>query len=312
MQIPFFRELANVRAPLVMGCGGGLDFVSGFPLVSWLASQGKRVTVGNVSFQRVDLVCHEPVGPVGWIVDEACGMTSYFPEKVLRPWLQERGLAQDVVVFSKAGVQMVRESLQAAIDRFGCDAIILVDGGTDSVIRGDEPDLATAEEDVISLVAAEMTTVPVKMLACLGFGIDAYHGISHHCFLENTAQVMRAGGFKGCVSVEAETDEGRVFLEAVDYLRREHPKCQSIIATSIASAMRGEFGDVHGTERTKGSELYINPLMTSYWTYDVAKLVGIMGFAEALRQTRTFPQAEGVIHAHNGRIVRRDWKPLPY
>ena len=83
MQIPFFGRLAPSDSVLLIGCGGGFDVVSGIPLVVWLLSQGKKVTLGNVSFAEIDRLCNERVGPLGWVVDGECGETGYFPERAL-------------------------------------------------------------------------------------------------------------------------------------------------------------------------------------------------------------------------------------
>ncbi|ODT74209.1 hypothetical protein ABS71_05945 [bacterium SCN 62-11] len=50
------------------------------------------------------------------------------------------------------------------------------------------------------------------------------------------------------------------------------PERPSIVNGSILSATEGEFGDVHSTSRTRGSELFINPLMSLYWGFDLAKV----------------------------------------
>ena len=40
--------------------------------------------------------------------------------------------------FPRAGVQPLRAAYQALVDHLGIDAIVLVDGGTDILMRGDE------------------------------------------------------------------------------------------------------------------------------------------------------------------------------
>jgi len=57
---------------------------------------------------------------------------------------------------------------------------------------------------------------------------------------------------------------------AVAFAHEEMPTRQSIVNGSIASAIRGDFGDVHVSERTRSSELFINPLMTLYFGFDLA------------------------------------------
>lgn len=46
----------------------------------------------------------------------------------------------------------------------------------------------------------------------------------------------------------------------------------SIVQGSVAAAVRGEFGDVRFTERTKGGELFVNPLMSVYFCVDAPVL----------------------------------------
>jgi hypothetical protein len=280
--------------------------------MTWLRAQGIRVNLGNVSFSRLSDLCTERVGPLGWVVDGSVGTATYFPEEAIATWLRERDLCEvDLIAFERGGVIPLQESLQAALDRFGADTLLLVDGGTDSLLKGDEADLATVDEDAASLVAAEMTKAQTKLLACIGFGIDTHHGICHHSFLENVSEAIRLGGHLGCVSVTRESDEGQAFIDAVDFLSSTHAE-RSIVQTSIADAIGGAFGNVHRTERTAGSDLFINPLMSTYWTFDLPTVVGMMGFRDRLMATNTFMEVEAAIRAHHGNAIKRDWTPLPY
>jgi hypothetical protein len=64
-------------------------------------------------------------------------------------------------------------------------------------MRGDEAGLGTPEEDIASIAAVDALSVPTKMLVCLGFGIDTYHGVCHAHFLESVAAIIQDGGFLG-------------------------------------------------------------------------------------------------------------------
>jgi hypothetical protein len=64
----------------------------------------------------------------------------------------------------------------------------LVDGGTDSVIFGDEPGLGTVTEDAGSIIANCSAGGDRTLLASIGFGIDHFHGISPHLLLENVSE----------------------------------------------------------------------------------------------------------------------------
>lgn len=52
----------------------------------------------------------------------------------------------------------------------GIDGIILIDGGVDSLMRGDEPEPGTMFEDSLSLLAvSDQKNIRVRLIACLGF-----------------------------------------------------------------------------------------------------------------------------------------------
>jgi len=55
----------------------------------------------------------------------------------------------------------------AVVKKLDIDTVILVDGGTDSIIKGDEPGIGTVVEDATSIVAVNELDIPRKLLACL-------------------------------------------------------------------------------------------------------------------------------------------------
>jgi len=85
--------------------------------------------------------------------------------------------------------------------------VVLIDGGTDSLVRGDEVGLGTLEEDIASIAAVDALDVPTRLLVCLGFGVDAYHGVSHAHVLEAVADLIRADSFLGAWSLTRDTPE---------------------------------------------------------------------------------------------------------
>ncbi len=49
-------------------------------------------------------------------------------------------------------------------------------------MRGDEPGLGTPEEDIASIAAVHQLALDAKLLVCLGFGVDTFHGVCHAHF----------------------------------------------------------------------------------------------------------------------------------
>ena len=113
------------------------------------------------------------------------GRDLYFPERTLAQYLSQRGENVRVYAFEKLGVAPIREGYAYLVRALGLDAIVLVDGGTDILLRGDEVGLGTPSEDMASLAAVAAMDVPTRVVACVGFGVDTYHGVCHANWLEN-------------------------------------------------------------------------------------------------------------------------------
>lgn len=309
--LPFLARLDGAQRVLIAGCGGGFDVYAGVPLAIHLLAAGKEVVFANLSFTNL-WMCggeHEPL--VTWRIDRQAAELPYFPEKWLSEWLTKRGQAAPIYAFGKSGVQPLAKAYRVIVERHAIDLVLLVDGGTDSLLFGDEPGLGTVVEDAISLVAANEAVGDRAVLAAIGFGVDHFHGVSHHAFLENAARLMRDGGFLGVVGLAPGMPETTAFLDLVEYANERQPRHQSIVNNSIASAMRGAFGDHHATSRTSGTELFINPLMSQYWAFEAPRVVAAMTFAGALARTERMDEANALIAQVRAGLVIRDRRSLP-
>jgi hypothetical protein len=97
-------------------------------------------------------------------------------------------------------------SYRALVQHLAVDTVVLVDGGTDSLMRGDEIGLGTPREDIATIAAVDELEVERKMLVCLGFGIDRFHGVCHAHFLEAVAELIQTGGYLGTFSLLEDMD----------------------------------------------------------------------------------------------------------
>jgi hypothetical protein len=141
------------------------------------------------------------------------------------------------------------------MQRHDLDAIVLVDGGTDILMQGDESGVGTPEEDMASLAAVAGLSGVDRLVVSLGFGIDSFRGVSHADVLENLAALQREGGYLGALSIPPDSPEALAYLDAVTHAQASTPLRPSIVNVQIAAAVRGQFGNVHVTTRTGGSEL---------------------------------------------------------
>jgi len=309
----FFSRLRTARRVIVSGAGGGFDVYAGLPIAFALRNMGKEVFLANLTFTYLGGTSARMIAPhLAEVGPDTSGELDYFPERTLARWLASKGMPDVVYAFDKTGAAQLTESWATLSDRLSADAVVLVDGGTDILMRGDEAGLGTPEEDATSLAAVAALDVPTRLLACIGFGIDAYHGVCHAHFLENVAALEREGHYLGAFSVPRTSQEGAAFLEAVQDAAASTPKRPSIVNGSIAASMRGEFGDVHFTKRTTGGELFINPLMGLYFTFDLPGVAARSIIARVIRETETMSEVSMLIEAVRERVEVRPRRSIPH
>ncbi len=100
---------------------------------------------------------------------------------------------------------------------------------------GDEPGFGTAAEDAVSLVAACSAAGDGRtLLAALGFGIDHFHGVSHHASLENVARMCREGGYLGGVSLVNGPAKADAFLDLVAHAKLRQPDYPGVVCKITA------------------------------------------------------------------------------
>jgi hypothetical protein len=311
---PLFTRLRPARRVLIAGAGGGFDVYAGLPLAFALHAQGKEVHLANLAFSdlnRLDL--DDWIAPdVARVRPGSAGDDGYFPERTLARWLETRRWPPVVHAFPRVGAGPLRAAYEALVARLAVDAVVLVDGGTDILLRGDESGLGTPEEDMASLAAVAALEGVDRLVVSLGFGIDAFHGVCHAHVLENLAALDRDGGYLGALSIPSASPEAAAYLDAVAHANRATPDRPSIVQGQIAAALRGEFGDVHGSSRTTGSELFVNPLMGVYFAADLVTLAAGVGYLGELAGTSTAVDVALVIEAHRDRAGRRPWRAIPH
>ena len=311
---PILHRLESSERILVAGAGGGFDVMSGLPIAFALEALGKTVFFANMTFTYLGATEARQVGPGLYEVGaNTTGDERYFPEKHLATWLSRRGRRDTIYAIEKGGLASVRASYASLARLLEVDAVVLVDGGTDILMRGDEAGLGTPVEDITSVLAADALDVPSKLIACVGFGIDAFHGVCHAHFLENVSALARKGAYYGTFALVPEASEVAAWLEAVAFVQARTPGRESIVCASIADAVRGEFGDHHSIPRTResGTELFINPLMSLVWCFELGAVAERVLYRQALEQTKTPFEVMAVIEAFRHETKARARRSIP-
>ncbi len=210
LSLPIMTELESAQNILISGAGGGFDIFSGLPLYFGLRAQGKSVHLANLSFSWLDGVPGPRLHPaVAKVTADTPITDTYFPECYLSRWFKGAGQDVPVYCFERTGFRPIAEAYGILASHLGLDTIILVDGGTDSLMRGDEAGLGTPEEDMVSIAAVDELKLDRKYLATVAFGVDSFHGVCHAHGLEAVADLTRQGGFLGAFTLLRGNARGR-------------------------------------------------------------------------------------------------------
>lgn len=198
------------------------------------------------------------------------------------------------------------------VQHLSIDGVLLVDGGVDSLMRGDEATLGTVIDDAVTLAAvSQLEEVPVRLLSCLGFGAE--QEITHAHAFENIAALSESGGFLGSCSLVRQMEPYQAYEDAVLYAQAKRFQDPSVISSSIVSAVQGHYGDYHLTEKTKGRRLWISPLMPIYWFFDAMAVAERNLFLSQLQWTQSYGEAAQVLaHVRRSLVLRPLTRvPLP-
>jgi len=305
---PFFDELSGCNRILLAGCGGGYDFFSAIPLFYALEKAGATCFLANLTFsspdrivdtEKITDVCYKVTADSkrstpGWSVEH----DEYWPEAQVSYWFKKNE-NRDVPVYMllPTGVQQLKDAYEKIVNFLQIDAIVLCDGGTDSLMFGDECGLGTPTEDMTSIASVHQLDVKKKFLVNLGFGIDCFHGVVHSHYLENVATITRAGGFLGSFSLHPSMEEAQKFEAIYSSCNPEN----SIVCSSVLSAVQGKFANTHSPytkSRTLGSRLYISALMSMYFTFKLEVVANHVMYLKELYPTKSLPEVRKTIHKY--------------
>jgi len=313
LNLPIFPQLKTCKNLLIAGMGGGFDIFCSLPIYFELKKHGISAHLANFSFsdiENVDFGICMTKTLVG-ITAKPERIFPYFPEFHLVNWFKEkRNEELTIWCFHKTGASPLTENYKILVEHLGIDGILLVDGGVDSLVRGDEAELGTAIEDLTSLYAVnQLSNVPTRLIACIGFGAE--QNLTHAHIFENIALLTRLGGFLGSCSLTPQMDSYQAYDEAVTYVQNNEFQDPSVINSSIVSAVRGNYGDYHLTEKTKRNHLWISPLMPIYWFFDFDCVVKQNILLPEIEGTMLFRDALYKVIAKAERISRRIATRIP-
>jgi hypothetical protein len=313
LNLPNLDELLACRSLLIAGMGGGFDVYAGLPIYLELRERGANAHLANLTFAQVqytkqaEQLSEHLIG----ITPETRSVLLYFPERHLLRWLADtRDIAATVWCFQAGGARPLTEAYRLLAEHLSLDGILLVDGGVDSLMRGDEAELGTVLEDSLSLAAVNaLTEIPFRQIGCLGFGVE--RDLTHAHVLENIAALTGAGAFHGVCSLTPAMPSFQAYAEAVEYVHAQRGQDPSVIHSSVVGATQGHYGDYHTIEKTQGKRLYLSPLMPLYWFFDLPAVAARNLLLTELAHSTTAGEAMATLARYRSFIPPRPSARIP-
>lgn len=297
LNIPVADALSECKNLLIAGMGGGFDLFCGLPIFFEIqkqrAERGQKTHLANLSFSQTGFVkdaerlSNSLIGVSG----KSRSLVPYFPELHLVHWFREVR-EQDITVWclTTQGAQPLLAAYRQLAEHLSIDSILLVDGGVDSLMRGDEAEMGTVLEDACSLAAvSQLEGLSFRGIACIGLGAE--QEVSYGQLFQNISALAEMEAFQGTCSLLKQMACYKAYESAVQYTHEKRGQDPSVINASIISAVQGNFGDFHLTEKTKGSRLWISPLMSIYWFFDLQGVADRNLFLPTLRRSSSFREA---------------------
>lgn len=321
MNLPILEHLADCQKILIAGAGGGFDVFIGLPLFYTLREMGKTVYLANYSFCDITISTLLSKDPIVLRENFLIGVKNvgerdfpFFAEGYLGEWFnQVRGEDVTIWMFAKTGAIELEKNYRTLIDHLGgIDALILTDGGVDSLMRGDEDRPGTLLEDTITLAAVEFLDIPVKILVCSGFGTEVEEGLCHHHALENIAGLAKAGAFWGSCALTPQMEAFQFYESACRYVWEKPNHHKSHISTRIIPAVHGEFGNFHMYPQPSQPQILVSPLMSLYWFFDAKTVIERSLIVDALRPANSVSEAFVTYNLLTRQMNMRRQRSLPY
>ncbi len=320
LNLPILSQLADSQNILIAGAGGGFDVFVGLPIYYELREMGKTVHLANYTFADTLSMTRHSDSVV--LLDQLLVGTrgklqlplGYAPEAYLADWFN-RGAGEETTIWliEKVGVPGVVTAYSELVDHLNIDAIILVDGGVDSIMRGNEEGAGTFLEDTIVITAvAELKQVPVRILAAIGMGAEHEEMVCHYNALENIAALTKAGGFYGSCALIPQMAAFAFYRMAAEYVFTETENEASRIQSRLIPSVLGEFGSYNWLNHPRQpDDVFHSPLMSLYWFFDAVKVSEHSYAADIIRGQVSFRRAVAALMTTDKLQVTRPRRKLP-
>jgi hypothetical protein len=301
---------------LLVGAGGGFDFVCGLPIALELETNGHTVHLANYSFSNLASAGSSRAHSESLVevTAESTGNEDYFPERDIATWYrQHRNSERSVWCLAKRGLAETLRSYRYLVERLQTNVVICVDGGIDGLFRGDETDLGTPSMDTVSVFATHLCGAPIRTYASVGFGTEGAEGsVSHAQGLRRMAELVAKDAALGVGFIQRNSPSGLGFLDAVDFVfSRMQPVRRSIMVSALVAAVRGEFGRRVVHPKTVDRPPWISPLTALVWYFDADAVAQAKPYYKDALLTETVDEMADLIEFTRNRLGVQQYESIP-
>ena len=306
---------------LLASVGGGFDVFNSMAMTHTLSCLNKNWHISSYSvdstFRAGEFVPITEFGP----------NDTYNPEGILANWINKRpgyGLyghgygsegklpERPIWKIGKVGPRPLAEAYKKLISKLNIDTIIMMDGGVDSLMIGNETRKGTVTEEYINFAA--LADNPIKKhLMSFGFGCEVEEEISHYRVLENMASLLANNKFEGTCALNRDLADFANYNCAYQHVVERYPNHKkSHIHPRIIRAIQGEFGykNIEGETIMKSNKpVFISPLMAVMWWFNGDAVIAQNQLVPMLKNYTTFYEAVELVRMAPN---TRDNQPIPY
>lgn len=284
----------NYKNIMIVGVGSGFDVYTGLPFVYHWPDKN-FVLVNSSPKSNFHYRTVEPAD---------------YPECLIEA--EPNMLARYSV--GRHGVQATKRAYEEIALKHGVEAILAVDGGVDSLARGDEESPGTVLEDFIALAA--MKDILETVLCCAGFGGETEENMNHYRILENIAALAADGAFLGAFALTKEMPEFQKYKAQCEKTWAEGRR-KSHIQTKIISAAEGKFGDdnlydnIDAKVFASTNNVFISPLSSIFWMFTLTGVVKHNKYIQKLSAGNTFADSQILFTSLMGSFPIRSKEIIP-
>ena len=323
-------ENPDIKTVFVTGCGGGFDFIHSMTLHSELLRMGKKVVFGSFSFgdpsdikggkefwrgtRGESTSSSSPAFEVTAVLcDATCkGSDHYEPEVGLCSFLDTEfpvNAPHSCYAYSARSftVPLLKSLYGKIFTEHEVDAIVMFDGGSDSLMVGSEAGLGDPIEDAVSIAAAATIDFPrlkERIVIAVGLGCDRFNQVSDAATLRAIGELTAVRGFLGCASLHAGTQPHTIYKKCIEHLQGR-ANFRSVIANSIVASGEGGSGFNVPEElrrRIPHGTLYLWPLMCMHWAFSITAVYNRSLLAPLLLESPSIDEMYTVLRQLRSRL----------